>query len=384
MHLNGVVSSVRGRGVELRARQIADPIVRLRYCRRAMGVARTPKLSQRISRFQLRALGLGLALLCLPLRPTEETRLHAWPPELRVPFGGPATAVPRVWLVENRGGVEIYSNGLRVETAGTVAGEPRWYVALSRRPVTDPFEERSAPAGIVFHMSESHLLPLEEERNAELRRLRAGLLAYVRQRRSYHYLVDRFGTVHRVVEDRAKAEHAGHSVWADSRWIYLNLNESFLGVAFEAITLPGETRPTLTPAQVHCARTLTEMLRSRYEIPAENCVTHAQVSVNPGNFRIGYHTDGAGNFPFAALGLPDNYNLPLPSLWLFGFRYDNLFLESTGGRMSQGLVWAEEQLRQDAAAQGMSLKQYRKALQQKYRELARALPGSEISKEKSE
>jgi len=52
---------------------------------------------------------------------------------------------------------------------------------------------------------------------------------------------------------------------------------------------------------------LTRMLRSRYSIAAENCVTHAQVSVNPSNMQLSYHVDWAAAFSFAALGLPDNY-----------------------------------------------------------------------------
>jgi len=41
---------------------------------------------------------------------------------------------------------------------------------------------------------------------------------------------------------------------------------------------------------------LTDMLRKRYGIPAGNCVTHAQVSVNPSNLLIGYHIDWASSF----------------------------------------------------------------------------------------
>ena len=54
---------------------------------------------------------------------------------------------------------------------------------------------------------------------------------------------------------------------------------------------------------MHAARILTEMLRGKYHIPASNCVTHAQVSVNPDNMLVGYHTDWAGNFPFLDIGL---------------------------------------------------------------------------------
>ena len=72
-----------------------------------------------------------------------------------------------------------------------------------------------------------------------------------------------------------------------SRFLYLNLNESFLGVAFEAQSGPPGEEPEINPAQVRAAADLTEMLRARYGIPPGNCVTHAQVSVNPSNMRVG-------------------------------------------------------------------------------------------------
>ena len=43
------------------------------------------------------------------------------------------------------------------------------------------------------------------------------LLRYVQQNRLYHYVIDRFGRVYRVVAEESKANHAGHSVWAQRR-----------------------------------------------------------------------------------------------------------------------------------------------------------------------
>ena len=56
-------------------------------------------------------------------------------------------------------------------------------------------------------------------------------------------------------------------MWADEQWFYINLNESFLGVSFEAQTHAGQTEGVASPAQVRAAAMLTEMLRSRYQIP---------------------------------------------------------------------------------------------------------------------
>jgi hypothetical protein len=170
-----------------------------------------------------------------------------------------------------------------------------------------------------------------------------------------------------VVREADVADHAGHSVWADERSIYLGLNASFLAVAFEART------PKANPAQMHSARILTEMLRSKYRIAASNCVTHAQVSVNPVNRRMGYHTDWAAGFPFAELGLPDNYRQTPASLALFGFAYDDHLVRAAGGEAWAGLAAGQGELERQARAAGMPLGRYRAALQQRYREVRAAI-----------
>jgi hypothetical protein len=97
------------------------------------------------------------------------------------------------------------------------------------------------------------------------------------------------------------------------------------------------------------------MLRARYHIAPENCITHAQVSVNPSALRIGHHTDWASNFPFGAVGLPDNYELPVPALERFGFHYDDEFVRATGSRMWRGLLLTEQRLTMEAAGKGKSV-----------------------------
>ena len=84
--------------------------------------------------------------------------------------------------------------------------------------------------------TEGDQVPFEVEQSEELRRIGHELLLYVRSKRAYHFLIDRFGRVFRLVIESDTANHAGHSVWADARWRYVDLNASFLGVAFEART----------------------------------------------------------------------------------------------------------------------------------------------------
>jgi hypothetical protein len=287
--------------------------------------------------------------------------------------------MPEVWQVEQSGTSEAYSNGLRIDNRFAVSNHPRAYR-------TFPASGRSTqPAGIVFHTTESRQVPFAAEQNRMLQRLGEGLLEYVQRRRSYNFLIDRFGRVYRVVRESDAANHAGFSVWADDRSRFVDLNESFLGVALEAHTEPGQTQPQLSPAQTRAAAMLTEMLRSRYKIAAGNCVTHAQVSVNPSNMLVGYHTDWASSFPFESLGLPDNYALPLPAMWAFGFESDPSFSYTAGSRMAASVGLAQEGIEKAATQSGVSTKAYRAMLRKRYgEELAATRATARTPSEESE
>jgi hypothetical protein len=311
---------------------------------------------------------IPLALILVP----GYTVSRVPPPSLEAPKADPAAivvpeAAPSVWLVDKQGDIETYSNGLRIENRYAVSGRARGpYPAWARSDVNPANPEwREQPAGLVYHTTESDLAPLEPEQNRALQRIGHEVLTFIARRRAYHFVIDRFGRVFRIVAESDVAYHAGNSIWADDRRVYVNLNHSFLGVAFETRT---EARAA-TPAQVLSARVLTQMLRGKYRIAAADCVTHAQVSVNPSNRLIGWHTDWAGNFPFLELGLGDNYGQPPAAMYAFGFGYDPSFVESTGARVWQGLIYAQEQVRRDAAARHLSVAQYKEALHKKYREI---------------
>ena len=279
-----------------------------------------------------------------------------------------AETMPNVWLLESQGTAEVWSNGLRIERRFEVANEPRSYEAYPIGREANP-AVMTAPAGIVYHTTESHLAPMEEQQNRRLKIIGESLLGFVRDNRSYHYLIDRFGRVWRVVQETDAANHAGNSIWADSKYSYLNLNRSFLGVSVETQTASSGEETPATSAQIHSLKVLTEMLRSKYRISASNCVTHAQVSVNPGNNQVGYHYDWGAKFPFAGTGLPDNYGAAVPAIWLFGFTYDPSLVTVTGARYWEGLLKAEARLREDATQNGAPPEVYRKRLLQRYRTL---------------
>ena len=375
--------------VEWRARSFSDPAERLQFLNRNITLVREARPA--FTRLPVITTALGLTLAGAGLMPVCRRSLGlvlpfalasapATPrPQLQVirPAIGQtalAATVPHVWQVEANQQFDLYSNGLRIENRFQTSTAARSYMAFSRIRTAGPStERRDKPAGIVFHTTESHLAPFEEGQNRALKRDGEGLLEYVSRNRSYHFVIDRFGRVFRIVGETDYANHAGNSIWADQTWIYVNLNQSFFGVAFEARSQSEPAGLPVNAAQVHAARTLTEMLRARYGIPADNCVTHAQVSINPALKRAGYHTDWAANLPFQDLGLGDNYASPLPSVTLFGFSATALLEEAHDSPLARGLEAAENQVRADALAHKLSEHRYRQILQTRYQDAITAL-----------
>ena len=377
MALSGKLRDLQSdRYVGWRAGRISDPIEKLQYLHRAMDDRITPAKRPVWKRL---ALG-GLVILAVSLLlPAPVVVSDVSPVSHRQMFPETAMKIPPqsysdVWMVEETGQEEVFSNGLRVDSRFSTSNQPRFYQVLDRKHGMTPSTDwRSQPVGIVYHTTESAIAPFDAERNDALKRISRMTLASLRDSKSYNYFIDRFGRVLRIVEETSAANHAGNSIWADENSAYLNLNSSFLGIAFEAQTGAGETVPAVNAAQIHAGRVLTEMLRAKYKIRSENCVTHAQVSVNPSNMRIGYHTDWARGFPFAALGLDNNYDLPPASLSDFGFEYDSLFRQAAGPIPWKGIALAESQMAQDASGIGRSSHTYRAALQDRYHKLYSAL-----------
>ena len=352
--------------VDWLAGQIHDPVAKLRFLKIAANHGR-PDARKRsgLRRYLL------LGVVCLP---AAVLLVHAMgrgqtpPPRVLravIPPAAPSRPAgepPPIWQVEKTPDYEVYSNGLRIETRYTTSTHHRRYVAFAAgSPAREPSALRDAPAGIVFHATESRQAPFEESENRQLKRFGESALEYVRRKGAYNFVIDRFGRVYRVVEESDAANHAGYSLWADDRWIYINLNESFLGVSFEAGAATGE-QAVISPAQQRAAAVLVEMLRGRYRIAPENCITHAQVSVNPDNMRVGYHTDWAAGFPFEAIGLPNNYTRPLSAVAHFGFVCDPVFLEQADHHLRSGIQSAEDLLRRSGSVRAQLQREYRAKL----------------------
>ncbi len=294
-----------------------------------------------------------------------------------LPGGLPDYRPEKVWLVEGGDGFERYSNGARVLTTLETANHRRGFYAYPAGPAAEAaarrvepkaaLELKREPVGIVYHTSESDMLPFTPDNNASIEQRSRGLLEYVRRHKSYNYVIDRFGQIYKIVRDEDAANHSGNSVWSDSRATFVGLNESFLGVCFET-TMSAGAEERLTEAQLVAGRLLTQVLRSRHQIDDAYCVTHGLVSVNPSNMRILFHHDWARGFPFAAFGLSDKYAVPPAAVAEFGFTYDEETVEKLGGALWPGVAQAEEQFGAAAERAGSKPDAFRRLMKDAYHE----------------
>jgi len=273
----------------------------------------------------------------------------------------------KIWLVERKDNYERYSNGGRILTDYETDNHPRGFYRLPHGTDARATTAHHEPVGILYHTSESDLIPFTAANNTTIELRTRELLEYARRHKSYNYLIDRYGQIYRIVRDEQSADHAGHSLWADRESVYVGLNDSFLGVCFETTTEAGADEQ-LTEAQLIAGRLLTAILRSRYQIDDTNCVTHGLASVNPGNMLIGYHHDWVRNFPFEAMGLSDKYQVAPVSISEFGFTYDGELVARLGGVMWPGVRVAEEEFQRRVAASGMKAEDVRRRMRDLYRE----------------
>jgi hypothetical protein len=273
-----------------------------------------------------------------------------------------------VWLVEQKADFERYSNGLRILREYETTNHRRGYNLFRPDGEKASPELLHAPIGIVYHTSESDILPFVSENNDSIETRSRGLLSYVQTHKSYNYVIDRFGQVYRIVRDDQAANHAGNSIWADPKGVYVGLNESFLGVCFETRSAANPDGEQLTEAQVLAGRLLTQILRSSHDIDDADCVTHGLVSVNPDNMLVSYHHDWVQNFPFEAMGLSDKYKAVTASISVYGFTYDDQIAGFAGGDIWPGAKAAEGIFASRVEQAQVSHKEMRRRMLGLYRE----------------
>ncbi|MDX2034527.1 MAG: peptidoglycan recognition family protein [Blastocatellia bacterium] len=282
----------------------------------------------------------------------------------------------KVWQVGHDGESETYSNGCRILTRYETENYQRSYYTIPRNQESEGEEVRHDIVGLVYHTSESDIVPFIPKNNDAIQKRSQGLIEFIRRNKSYNYVIDRYGGIYRVVRDDHTAFHAGNSIWADEKYNYVVLNESFIGVCFESTVEAGSLEETLTEAQIIAGRALTNVLRSKYNIADVNCTTHGLVSVNPDKMLIAFHHDWVRNFPFEAMGLSDKYKVPPPNMLDYGFTYDEEILAKLGNNLWEGAISAEEEFRKRADKARVNPELLRRRLRDRYiaqREKARKL-----------
>lgn len=86
---------------------------------------------------------------------------------------------------------------------------------------------------------------------------------------SAHYLVVRDGTIVQLVDERARAWHAGESQWGSA----VDLNSASIG-----IELDNNGREPYSSAQIDALLRLLADLRQRYRLPPANVLGHSDVA----------------------------------------------------------------------------------------------------------
>jgi len=98
---------------------------------------------------------------------------------------------------------------------------------------------------------------------------------------SAHYLIDEFGTVFQLVEEKHRAWHAGRSCWRGCR----DVNSASIGIEL-ANPGPLDNAPPFPTAQMDALEWLIVDIRDRYAIPASAILAHSDVApgrkVDPG------------------------------------------------------------------------------------------------------
>ena len=86
---------------------------------------------------------------------------------------------------------------------------------------------------------------------------------------SSHYLIGRNGTIFQLVEENARAWHAGKSWWGG----FTDINSASLG-----IELDNNGREPFADAQIEALLVLLADIQRRYHIPPANFIAHADVA----------------------------------------------------------------------------------------------------------
>jgi N-acetylmuramoyl-L-alanine amidase len=137
-----------------------------------------------------------------------------------------------------------------------VAIDERAGVPVERRPSPN-FDERRPGFVILHHTSDASA----EDSLRVLTNAARGV--------SSHYLVGRDGRIFSLVDEKARAWHAGESSWGGER----DLNSSSIG-----IELDNDGKEPFAEAQIDALLALLAEIKARYKIPGVNFLGHGDIA----------------------------------------------------------------------------------------------------------
>lgn len=280
-----------------------------------------------------------------------------------------ASEKEKPFFVETEGGREKWSNGCVISTNYETDNHPRSYYVIPRgsKTKTDGDQISNRIAGIVYHTPESFMVDFIPNNNKAIQQSSRALLEYVQRHKSYNYVINRIGDIYRIVRDDQAANHAGESLWADENNIYVFLNESFLGVCFEAkFEGANSLDDILTTAQIRSGRLLTDVLRTKYKIDDADCTTHGLVAIEPDTMLIARHHDWVRFFPFETMGLSDKYKTLPPTIIDYGFTHNDDLMAKIGNKLWAGAIVAEDEFIKRAKHDGVNPDDMRHKLIDRY------------------
>lgn len=92
---------------------------------------------------------------------------------------------------------------------------------------------------------------------------------------SAHYVIDREGTVYRLVPDSKRAWHAGVASWGD---IAADINSHSIGIEFQCSAVGEQAFDSFTSAQIESGMALCRQLMEKYQILPKNVVAHSDIA----------------------------------------------------------------------------------------------------------
>lgn len=92
---------------------------------------------------------------------------------------------------------------------------------------------------------------------------------------SAHYVIDRDGTVYRLVDESKRAWHAGIASWGS---ITEDINSHSIGIEFQCPAIGDQAFAEFTPEQITAGMELCRQLMERYQIKPQNVVAHSDIA----------------------------------------------------------------------------------------------------------